>query len=85
MAAFKDLIDRFVRWFFNSSPTATAIEPQLQVPIHRTLLRHGFVGGVGLAAIVVLMVFYSVVAGAVDRAAERRAATHTVASLSGHR
>ncbi len=85
MAAFKDLIDRFVRWFFNSSPTATAIEPQLQVPIHHTLLRHGFVGGVGLAAIVVLMVFYSVVAGAVDRAAERRAAPHTEASLSGHR
>jgi hypothetical protein len=85
MAACNDLIDRFVRWFFNSSPTAMAIEPRVQVPVHRVLLHHGFVGGVGVAAIVVLMVFYSVVAGAVDRAAERRAATQTVASLSGHR
>jgi hypothetical protein len=85
MAAFHDPIDRFVRWFFNSSPTTMAIEPQAQEPIHHTLLRHGFVGGVAVAAIVVLIVFYSVVAGAVDRAAEKRAATHTEASLSGHR
>lgn len=85
MAALIDLVDRFVRWFFNSSPAAMAIEPRVPVPIHHALLRHGFVGGVAVAAIVVLMVFYSVVAGAVDRAAERRAATQTVASLSGHR
>jgi len=85
MAAFHDSIDRFVRWFFNSSPTATAIEPRPPVPLHLTLLRHSFVGGVAVAAIVVLVLFYSVVAGAVDRAAERRATTLTEASLSGHR
>lgn len=85
MAAFHDSIDRFVRWFFNSSPTTIAIEPQELEPVHLTILRHGFVGGVALAAVVVLMVFYSVVAGAVDRAAERRAAALTVAAVSGHR
>jgi hypothetical protein len=84
MAAFNDLIDHFVRWFFNSSPTSMAIEPQAQVPLRQTLLRHGFVGGVAMAAIVVLMVFYSVVVGAVDHAAERRARPIEASSL-GHR
>jgi hypothetical protein len=27
MSAFTDRLDRFVRWFFNSSPTALDIEP----------------------------------------------------------
>ena len=39
------------------------------------LLRHGLIGTAGMAALILLAVFYSVVASAVDRAAtERRAA-----------
>ncbi|MEO8523924.1 MAG: hypothetical protein ABI460_04300 [Caldimonas sp.] len=85
MAAFHDQTDGFVRWFFNSSPTTTAIEPQEPVPMHLALLRHGFVAGVAVAAIVVLMIFYSVVASSVDRAAEHRASPLTIATVSAHR
>lgn len=85
MAALNDEIDGFVRWFFNSSPTTTVIEPQESVPMYITLRRHGFVGGVAVAAIIVLMIFYSVVASSVDRAAEHRASALTIATVSGHR
>lgn len=32
MSELTDRLDRFVRWFFNSSPTAMAIEPIEAVP-----------------------------------------------------
>jgi hypothetical protein len=35
MSALTDRIDRFVRWFFNSSPTATEIQPQEPNREHR--------------------------------------------------
>ena len=36
MSALTDRIDRFVRWFFNSSPTAMEIEPQESNRAHRS-------------------------------------------------
>jgi hypothetical protein len=70
-------IDRFVRWFFNVSPTTTSIEPRLQPEPTDTLERHpllrnGVMGSAVVIALILLAVFYSVVAGAVDRAAQRR-------------
>lgn len=41
------------------------------------LLRHGVLGGAVMAAVILLCVFYSVVAAAVDRAATRRIAQTT--------
>jgi hypothetical protein len=37
------------------------------------LLRHGVIGGAVMVALILLMVFYSVVTGAVERGAQRRA------------
>jgi len=90
MSAFTEAIDRFVRWFFNSSPTVMAIEsPDADRAHVPALVRKGVVGGAVVIAIVLLMVFYSVVAGAVDQAAKRRVLTQVDVALSstrsGHR
>ena len=43
--------------------------------LQRPLVRHAVLGSAALAVIILLAVFYSVVAGAVDRAATQRRAT----------
>ena len=89
MAAFADGIDRFVRWFFNSSPVSMAIESRPSgkgdppaLARSERLLRHGVLAGAAMVALVLLLVFYSVVAGAVDRAAQRRTTPQVDAALS---
>ena len=49
------------------------------------LLRRGAIGTCVVAAVALLCVFYSVVAGAVDRAAQRRATQVAEATVSGYR
>lgn len=49
------------------------------------LVRHGLVGGLAMAALILLCVFYSVVAAAVDRAAERREAKPIAAVVATDR
>jgi hypothetical protein len=81
-------IDRFVRWFFDTSPRGQMIGGRWHVPrrsdgvsAHEEVVRRrALVLGTAIA-VALLGIFYSVVAGAVDRAAVRRAhaVTETVA------
>ena len=85
MSMLADQIDRFVRWFFNVSPTTESILPSLQPePTDKLerhpLLRNGMVGSAVVIALFLLSVFYSVVAGAVDRAAQQRMSARLEAS-----
>ena len=86
MSMFTEAIDRFVRWFFNSSPVATEIEPQNQgAGRFPAFVQKGMLGGAAVIALVLILVFYSVVAGAVDRAAKRHVATQVDAALTNNR
>ncbi|MEP7301045.1 MAG: hypothetical protein ABI699_05905 [Caldimonas sp.] len=78
-------IDRFVRWFFNSSPDLTEIEPCVQPSQQAWLLRHGALIGGSTVALILLLVFYSVVVSAVERATERHAAAQAEAILAQQR
>lgn len=68
-------LDRFVRWFFNSSPMGEMIEPHASerwaVPKRPFWVRRVALGGAMICALVVLAVFYSVVAAAVERASAK--------------
>lgn len=80
MTTFTQRLDRFVRWFFNSSPTSNEIVPTVspQRPGLTTVdrpvwLSRSAFGGAALGALILLAVFYSVVVGAVERGASRHA------------
>ncbi len=84
-------IDRYVCWFFNSSPDGTGIDFRslvrrrgADVPPHGEIVRRSALVIAVAIALALLGVFYSVVAGAVDRAAVKRvqAASETVALRS---
>ena len=89
MSMLADQIDRFVRWFFNVSPTTDSILPVQPEPTDKLgrhpLLRNGMVGSAVVIALILLSVFYSVVAGAVDRAAQRRTEARLEASAAASR
>jgi hypothetical protein len=91
MGSSTDRLDRFVRWFFNSSPVDTMIVPvasaQPASPFEQPgWVRHSAFGGAVIGALILLVVFYSVVAGAVEHAAIRRtqAAEQANAALPYH-
>lgn len=86
MSAFSEVIDRFVRWFFNSSPTVTEIESLDREPGRvPALVEKGVLCGAAVIALILILVFHSVVAGAVDRAAKRHVAPQVDAALSSQR
>ena len=86
MSASSEIIDRFVRWFFNSSPMVTEIESVGPAPGRvPALVEKGVLGGAAVIALILILVFYSVVAGAVDRAAKRHVASQVDAALSSPR
>jgi hypothetical protein len=66
---------RFLRWFFNSSPTAEIDHGDGSRDDLRPgfLVRHGLLASGALALLVLLVLFYSTVSGAVERAARHRA------------
>jgi hypothetical protein len=73
-------IDRFVRWFFDSSPQGQMIGRPWRAPRrsaelspHGEIVRRSALAFGAAVAVALLGVFYSVVAGAVDRAAVKRA------------
>jgi hypothetical protein len=81
-------IDRFVRWFFDSSPEGEVIggrsggpRRSAELSPHGEIARRSALVIAAAIAIALLGVFYSVVAGAVDRAAIKRsqAGAETVA------
>jgi hypothetical protein len=73
MNTLTDRIDPFVRWFFNSSPDRTSIEPRATSGLDQPVVRRSALAVAVVAAIALLLIFHSVVAGAVERAAHRRA------------
>jgi len=95
MSAFAARVDHFVRWFFNSSPTTEAIEGQApgrgganmsaRHDRRTTARRDGVLAAAGVVALVLLGVFYSVVAAAVERGASRAAATELSGRASAQR
>jgi hypothetical protein len=75
-------IDRSVRWFFDSSPSGEVIGGRSRAPRfgaelmpHGEIVRRSVLAFAAAVALGLLGVFYSVVAGAVDRAAIKRART----------
>ena len=73
MSPFVDRLDRFVRWFFDSSPT-TVIEYRAAPPDPvASILRTSLLVGSALLVLLLLAVFHSVCTGAVERGAIRRA------------
>ena len=71
-------VDHFVRWFFNSSPNHTSIEPRAASGFGRPVVRKSALAAGVVAALALLLVFHSVVAGAVEHAAQRRAEAELV-------
>jgi hypothetical protein len=65
---------RFLRWFFNSSPTAEIAhrDGSIDDAPQSFLVRNGLLASGVLALLVLLVLFYSTVSGAVDRASHHR-------------
>ena len=55
MNALTDRIDPFVRWFFNSSPDRTLIEPRATSGLDQPVVRKS-----ALAVAVVILVFFGI-------------------------
>lgn len=78
MATLTARIDRFVRWFLDFSPQGQVIGNRWRVPgsaepsPHQEIVRRSALAFGAAVAVALLGLFYSVVAGAVDRAAVRR-------------
>jgi branched-subunit amino acid ABC-type transport system permease component len=81
MTTMTDRIDHFVRWFFNSSPEQTAIEPTRSMGFTEPAIRRSAIVFAAVAAFVLLLLFHSVVAGAVERAAAHRRADAELVGL----
>ena len=79
-------VDHFVRWFVDSSP-----DPQPRVPrppsgLDQPVVRKSALAVAALVALMLLLLFHSVVVGAVERAAQRRAEADVAAlhTMSRH-
>jgi hypothetical protein len=79
MATLTDRIDQFVRWFFNSSPEQTSIESQPGARLSGLFVRRGALALAAVVALVLILAFHSVVVGAVERGAQRRAEAELMA------
>lgn len=77
--------DRFVRWFFNSSPDHTTIQPRAPSGLEQPAVRKSALAVAVVLALALLLVFHSVVAGAVERAAQRRAEAEVIGSRTPSR
>ena len=79
-------VDHFVRWFLDSSPDSGSIEPRVRSGLDQPIVRKSALAVAVVVALALLLVFHSVVAGAVERAAQRRAEAEAVSlrMLSRH-
>jgi hypothetical protein len=73
MSALAERFDRFVRWFFISSPTTLVESRATTVADESSWLRRIAIAAGVAIAMVILVIFYAVVSAAVEHAANHRA------------